>query len=135
MGVVYEAVQDSLARRVALKILPAERGRGLFLEPFQAEARSVARLHHINIVAVFGVDPAGDTHFYGMQYIGGRGLACLLEGVRRRRNYPGQSPPYCALRSDRPKHRRASLRASVSSDVSSDRSAQQRWHGESGIGL
>ena len=84
MGVVYEAVQESLGRRVALKVLPADRDRGPFLERFRGEARSAARLHHTNIVPVFGVGRAADTHFDVMQDIVGRGLDCLLEDVRRR---------------------------------------------------
>ncbi|HEY1377071.1 MAG TPA: protein kinase [Gemmataceae bacterium] len=75
MGVVYEAVQESLGRRVALKVLTADRGRGPFLERFWREARSAARLHHTNIVPVFGVGRDGDTHFYVMQYIEGVSLA------------------------------------------------------------
>jgi hypothetical protein len=43
-----------------------------------------ARLHNTNIVLLFGVGPPVDTHFYVMQSIDGRGLDCLLEGVRRR---------------------------------------------------
>jgi serine/threonine protein kinase len=84
MGMVYQAVQESLGRRVALKVLPADRDHGPFLERFWGEARAAARLHHTNIVPVFGVGRAGDTHFYLMQSIDGRGLDCLLEDVRRR---------------------------------------------------
>src|SRR5262245_43745033 len=56
MGVVYEAQQLSLGRHVAIKVLPA----AALLDPrqlgrFQREARSAARLHHTNIVPVFGV--------------------------------------------------------------------------------
>jgi serine/threonine protein kinase len=78
MGVVYEALQESLRRRVAHKVLPADRGRGPFLERFWGAARSAARLHHTHIVPVFGFGRAGDTHFDVMQYTGGRGLDCLL---------------------------------------------------------
>ena len=56
MGVVYEAQQLSLGRHVAIKVLPSH----ALLDPrqlgrFQREARSAAKLHHTNIVPVFGV--------------------------------------------------------------------------------
>jgi serine/threonine protein kinase len=67
MGVVYEDEQESLGRRVALKVLPPgalEDARQV--ERFQREARAAARLHHTNIVPVFGVGEEGGTHFYVM---------------------------------------------------------------------
>jgi tetratricopeptide (TPR) repeat protein len=75
MGVVYEAVQDALGRPVALKVLPAhlltdERSRARFLR----EAQAAARLHHTNIVPVFGVGEQDGQCFYVMQLINGRGL-------------------------------------------------------------
>src|SRR5262245_44665171 len=82
MGVVYEAVQESLGRRVALKVLPPDRGDGPFLERFRREARAAAGLHHTNIVPVFGVGEQNGTHFYVMQYIEGRGLDDVLREVR-----------------------------------------------------
>src|SRR5688572_673954 len=86
MGVVYEAVQESLGRHVALKVLPAgPRGRGTFLERFRREAKAAAKLHHTNIVPVFGVGEADGVHFYAMQYIHGQGLDAVLAEVRRLR--------------------------------------------------
>jgi serine/threonine protein kinase/WD40 repeat protein len=82
MGVVYEAVQESLGRRVALKVLPADRGRGQFLERFWREAKAAARLHHTNIVPVFGVGADAGTHYYVMQYIDGRGLDQVLRRLK-----------------------------------------------------
>ena len=70
MGVVYEAYQGSLNRHVALKLLP-EHGD---LARFRREGRAAGRLHHTNIVPVFGVGEHQGRHFYVMQYIAGRGL-------------------------------------------------------------
>jgi WD40 repeat protein len=86
MGVVYEAVQESLGRHVALKILPFHRLMGpTHLERFQREARAAAQLHHTNIVPVFGVGEAEGIHYYTMQYIQGQGLDVVLEEVQRLR--------------------------------------------------
>ncbi len=89
MGVVYEAVQESLGRHVALKVLPYH---GLLspiqLERFRREARAAARLHHTNIVPVFGVGEEGGTHFYAMQFIQGQGLDAVLDEVRRLHGIP-----------------------------------------------
>jgi tetratricopeptide (TPR) repeat protein len=75
MGVVYEAVQESLGRRVALKVLPpgclASDNR---LRRFLREAQAAARLHHTNIVPVFGVGQQDGLHYYVMQFIAGQGL-------------------------------------------------------------
>src|SRR4029077_14647206 len=70
MGVVYEAQQLSLGRHVAIKVLPSH----ALLDPrhlgrFQREARSAARLHHTNIVPVFGVGEQDGLHYYVMQFI------------------------------------------------------------------
>jgi serine/threonine protein kinase len=79
MGVVYEAVQQSLGRRVALKILPTQ---ALLdpkkLERFKREAQAAANLHHTNIVPVFGVGEQDGLHYYVMQFIEGQGLDRVL---------------------------------------------------------
>jgi serine/threonine protein kinase len=85
MGIVYEAIQESLGRHVALKVLAGPRANGPFLERFHREAKAAARLHHTNIVPVFGVGEAGGTHFYAMQFIRGHGLDLVLAEVRRMR--------------------------------------------------
>ncbi len=90
MGVVYEAEQESLGRHVALKVLPTSaRLNPTYLERFHREARAAARLHHTNIVPVFGVGEADGTHFYAMQFIAGQGLDRVLDDVRRLRAAPG----------------------------------------------
>ena len=86
MGIVYEAEQESLGRRVALKVLPhgkLENARQV--ERFRREARAAARLHHTNIVPVFGVGEENGTHYYVMQHIDGRPLDDVLEHLRRLR--------------------------------------------------
>jgi hypothetical protein len=84
MGVVYEAEQLSLRRRVALKVLRfGGPGDPEALERFRREAETVARLHHTNIVPVFAVGCEQGVHYYAMQFIDGTSLAAVLEGARR----------------------------------------------------
>jgi serine/threonine protein kinase/WD40 repeat protein len=91
MGVVYEAVQESLGRRVAVKILPFSRlTEPSHLERFRREARAAARLHHTNIVPVFGVGEDRGVHYYAMQFIQGVGLDLVLADVRRLRSGTSQ---------------------------------------------
>jgi WD40 repeat protein/serine/threonine protein kinase len=93
MGVVYEAVQESLGRHVALKVLPSLGPTGSSrLERFRLEARSAARLHHSNIVPVFGVGECNGVHYYAMQYIAGVGLDVVLRDLRRIRNQANAEP-------------------------------------------
>ncbi len=97
MGVVYEAIQQSLGRRVALKVLPPELlVSPKFLQRFQREARSAGGLHHSNIVPVFGVGEHDRHHFYAMQFIRGQTLEAVLNEVRRlrqRRSKATAAPP------------------------------------------
>lgn len=95
MGVVYEAEQLSLSRRVALKTMlgmadhsPRERQR------FQHEARTAAKLHHPRIVPVYDVGESNGSMFYAMQYIEGRGLDRVTRSVGKlisERTQPGTS--------------------------------------------
>jgi hypothetical protein len=85
MGVVYEAEQISLGRRVALKVLPRRVGSDrMTQERFRREARAAARLHHTNIVPVFDVGQDGDVRFYAMQFIQGQGLDTVITELRQR---------------------------------------------------
>jgi eukaryotic-like serine/threonine-protein kinase len=84
MGVVYEAEQVSLGRRVALKVLPRQVSQDLStLARFRREARSAAQLHHTNIVPVFEVGKDGDVSYYAMQFIQGQGLDLVINELRR----------------------------------------------------
>ncbi|MBX3427831.1 MAG: serine/threonine protein kinase [Pirellulales bacterium] len=84
MGIVYEAEQLSLARRVALKVLPfAAMWDRKQLARFQNEARAAAQLHHPHIVPVFGVGQDRGVHYYAMQMVSGQSLDKLLADLRR----------------------------------------------------
>jgi tetratricopeptide (TPR) repeat protein len=90
MGVVYEAVQESLGRHVALKVLPTAAALDpTHLERFRREARAAAQLHHTNIVPVFGVGEHDGVHYYAMQFIQGQGLDAVLQEVRKLRGRLG----------------------------------------------
>src|SRR5688572_15048333 len=83
MGVVYEARQLSLDRRVALKVLPAH----LTLSPtsvarFKREAATAARLRHPSIVEIYSVGSAGDTHYFAMELIAGCPLVRWIGDLR-----------------------------------------------------
>src|SRR5262249_31708625 len=79
MGVVYEAQQISLRRRVALKTLPFMGGADRRpLQRFRKGAEAAAHLHHSHIVPVFAVGSERGVHYYAMQYIEGQSLAALI---------------------------------------------------------
>ena len=77
---MYEAEQESLGRRVALKVLRSHRLHDpKILIRFHREAKAAARLHHTNIVPVFGVGEHEGVHFYVMQFIRGwRSMRCWM---------------------------------------------------------
>jgi serine/threonine protein kinase/WD40 repeat protein len=86
MGVVYEAEQVTLGRRVAVKVLPPDPLQGpTHLERFRREAQAAARLHHTNIVPVYGVGEVDGVCYYAMQFIRGQPLNEVLREVRRLR--------------------------------------------------
>ena len=84
MGVVYQAEQISLGRRVALKTMRmGVKDYDLGTRRFQLEARTAAQLHHSNIVPVYEVGVENDTFYYAMQFIEGRGLDSIIEEARK----------------------------------------------------
>jgi serine/threonine protein kinase len=83
MGIVFEAIQTSLNRRVALKVL----GPGLGLTPpavdrFRREAAAAAKLHHTNIVPVYATGEDNGIHFYAMELIEGPSLDAVIREMR-----------------------------------------------------
>lgn len=86
MGIVYEAVQESLGRHVALKVLPYFAAlKESRLQRFHRESRSAARLHHASIVPVFGVGEHDGVYYYVMQLIDGHGLDTVIEQLHQLR--------------------------------------------------
>lgn len=99
MGVVYEAEQLSLGRRVALKVLPFA---GMLdqqqLNRFKNEARAAATLDHPNIVSIYSVGAERGVHYYAMQLIEGRSLAEIIAAMKPGRSSPGEeTAPTVAL--------------------------------------
>jgi eukaryotic-like serine/threonine-protein kinase len=86
MGVVYEAVRESLRSHVALKVMhPQYRNRPNYLRRFHTEARSAARLHHTNIVSVFDYGEHDGICYYAMQFVPGQSLDKVLDDIRQLR--------------------------------------------------
>ena len=84
MGVVYEALQQSLNRRVALKILgPAVAGSRSQLARFRARQKRRPVCTILNIVPIFGTGTDGDLHFYVMQFIDGVSLNDVVQWLSR----------------------------------------------------
>src|SRR5205823_3974129 len=109
MGVVYEAEQVSLGRRVALKILTQKTLRDAKQRArFEREAKAAARLHHTNIVPVYGVGEHEGTPYYVMQFIQGLGLDEVIAELVRMGS--GGSAPAAAT----PARRSAAARAARS---------------------
>ncbi|MEZ6048665.1 MAG: serine/threonine-protein kinase [Planctomycetaceae bacterium] len=83
MGIVYEAIQLSLGRHVALKVLPFASGLDeVRLQRFRNEAHAAAGLHHTNIVPVFAVGVDRGVHYYAMQLIDGKTLSDIIDEMR-----------------------------------------------------
>jgi serine/threonine protein kinase len=99
MGVVYEAEQVSLGRRVALKVLPVAAA----IDPkqrqrFQIEAQAAAQLQHPHIVPIFNVGCDQGVHYYAMQFVEGRSLAAILHELRHGNEYAAGETGPAALR-------------------------------------
>jgi serine/threonine protein kinase len=89
MGVVYEARQLSLNRKVALKVL----ANSLGLTPkavirFKREAEAAARLHHTNIVPIYATGEQDGCHYYAMELIQGPSLDQVIRRMRQLSDAP-----------------------------------------------
>ncbi len=83
MGIVYEARQLSLNRKVALKVLSG--GLGLSSKAvvrFRREAEAAAKLHHTNIVPIYATGEHEGTHFYAMEFVEGPSLNVVVRQMR-----------------------------------------------------
>jgi serine/threonine protein kinase/Tfp pilus assembly protein PilF len=111
MGVVYEALQLSLGRRVALKVLPfAAALDARQLQRFKNEAQAAAHLHHPHIVPVYGVGCDRGVHYYAMQFVDGRTLAEVIHELRQE---PAPTPD---IARDAPDSRRPEIPGVVAAD-------------------
>ena len=80
MGAVYKARQEQLDRVVAIKILPEEFSHDVkFALRFTREARTLAKLNHPNIVALFEFGNVADTYYFLMEYVDGSTLRDVVE--------------------------------------------------------
>jgi len=87
MGVVYEAQELSLGRRVALKLLPFVAILDSHqLKRFKMEAQIAACLHHANIVPVYSVGCERGVYYYAMQFIEGHSLASVIRELHQHGN-------------------------------------------------
>jgi serine/threonine protein kinase len=124
MGVVYEAVEGLLGRRVALKVLPF----GAAIDPrrvarFRVESQAAAQLNHPHIIPVYSVGSEAGVHHYAMQLIEGITLAELVAELRPMK--AGVAAPANA--------ERATTAASVLSSISNDSRAFAREAAKLGV--
>ncbi len=80
MGAVYEALDPSLERSVAVKVLSEEHSRRReTVERFQREARAAGSLTHPNVTHIYAIGEHGGAHYFAMELVGGKTLSELLE--------------------------------------------------------
>jgi eukaryotic-like serine/threonine-protein kinase len=84
MAIVYEAESISLKSRVAVKVLPfAHAQDNRLVNAFINEARTMAMMHHVDIVPIYAFSCVGGVLFYAMKFIQGRSLAELISALQR----------------------------------------------------
>ncbi|MHC4984490.1 MAG: serine/threonine-protein kinase, partial [Planctomycetota bacterium] len=116
MGIVYEARQVSLNRKVALKVLAGSLGlTSKAVVRFRREAEAAAKLHHTNIVPIYATGEEDGTHFYAMELVEGPSLNVVIKALRE-----GATPASSGLvppRSDEPSDAKSFSGAETESTV------------------
>lgn len=79
MGTVYKARHRRMKRIVAIKVLSREVAKPHFVQRFQREVETLARLTHPNVIMAFDADEADVGHFLVMEFVEGRDLATIVE--------------------------------------------------------
>ena len=136
MGIVFEAEQESLGRRVAVKVLP----RQVLLDEkhlkrFEREARIAANLHHTNIVEVFGVGEQDGFHYYVMQYIRGAGLDAIIPRLAKLVRRPPNDQPQPTLKADSDEAMADSAARELLGSGFNGRLGEHYWQSVARIGL
>lgn len=92
MGIVYEAEQMSLGRRVAVKLLPLSVSiNDKQIARFKHEAQAAAQIDHPHIVPVFAIGQENLIHYFAMQLISGQSLAELVTDLREETATPAET--------------------------------------------
>ena len=82
MGEVYEAVEEPLGRHVAIKTLRRDATSESLLLRFDRERRTLARLHHTNVVPIYATGSEGDLLYFAMPYLAGASLGQVIKTAR-----------------------------------------------------
>jgi eukaryotic-like serine/threonine-protein kinase len=137
MGVVYEAEQISLRRRVALKILPfAAAIDPRRLQRFKTEALTAAHVQHEKIVPVHAVGCERGVHYYAMQFIEGQSLAALIGELRRLRDEEAPRPaPDKEVDDELPTSSSGLEATRAATTISRERASDRRRYFERAAGL
>jgi eukaryotic-like serine/threonine-protein kinase len=79
MGEVYRAIQSTLGRQVAIKVLPAEKvADSERKQRFVQEAKSASSLNHPNIITIYDIGQAEGIDFISMELVSGKALDRLI---------------------------------------------------------
>jgi serine/threonine protein kinase/WD40 repeat protein len=82
MGEVYEAIEEPLGRHVAIKTLRRHATSENLLQRFDRERRTLARLHHTNVVPIYATGSEGDLLYFAMPYLSGASLGQVIKTAR-----------------------------------------------------